>query len=368
MLGAMEDPRFHCSRCDHLFICQDEVSLDLPEERVQPFEIGSPAGIETPSRGVEVQQPPLARPFIQEPAMTDILSGPVSSTPQPARSLEIPRAADRSWTISAPHETVIIPAQEVSTITEREQPQLPFSFGTPTAASAQPSPQITRKPASQNHETPSRFSSTDPAPGDFGARNPIVALPAHQVLNARLQSMRRSLQRVYRNGPLTLLLPIAAFALCLCTIALFFRASPARAHSITRSLIPSLPRFAPPGMALDQLQFKRVALDSGDTVYAVSGRVRNSSGEDLRSVEIETIVFNGRNEPIATKRSPAGSLLSQSKLRSLTLETIEDIQAQASRKTLALKDGEELPFTMVFSRREVKGLRNFSARVYSVRN
>ena len=145
------------------------------------------------------------------------------------------------------------------------------------------------------------------------------------------------------------------------------RINPLQSEEVITSIIPGIPRVAPPGIAVIDAHLKKLTLDSGDTIYALSGHVKNNSGKKLNQVHLDGLVFDRSGKILMEKKVIVSSPLAQSKIKALSLEMIEDIEANASRGKTVVKDGDTAPFVVTFQPQEVTGAKFFSTRIHSVK-
>lgn len=329
-LEGIESPRFHCSRCDHVFgfdsvpspaaqptqragtpqpAIIDDFSASYPQDPDLHSPLEAPIGVEPPPSHAVPQYSLTETGFpLQEPPQP---SGP------PGRSLSIPRRFEQSFTPRAPHE------QE--------------------AASAQAS-----------------FDFRDNTPlKEGGLRSPQAPLTSGFA-----DALRNAL-----NQPLNLLFGVPiALNLLLGVIAFMLTLPAVHSSSTVTMLIPEGPRAAPQGLYISRSAFKRVTLDSGETVPVVEGTITNRSSEILRDAQIEALLFGASGEVLARERAGVGASLVRTRIESLSIEMIKELQnRKRSRKLDTLKPGEKRDFALAVLAPESSTARYFGTRIYSVR-
>lgn len=127
----------------------------------------------------------------------------------------------------------------------------------------------------------------------------------------------------------------------------------------------SLPKTAPAGLALIDLNSKIVALDDGTKVLEIEGRLFNATVETFRDVRLEAKVYDQQNRALSEIRIGFHNGLVNARLAALKEEAIEALQSKQGMGDALVKPNVKAPFRIV-----ITGLTGaeqwFSARVLSV--
>lgn len=345
VIAAHEVPRFHCSRCDHIF--ERELRRRSDVGLVPPL---SNEKVEAPDRSDEELD---GEPF-----------------PMPGRSLQIPRSFEPSFSASAPQEG----------IGQNGEPsnQLELSLGQrrldlapqpaariPVAKETAPLRPASSPPAAQ--PGPSQPKAAAPAED----RSQRFSLPELDLDDDRPSFFARITQGMRGeegwNGLAVILSPLFAFFLALLAVSYYCQTNPAAAIEFSSKILPSAPRLAPAGLHIARSRFKKVALESGDVVAVVSGAVMNSTESAYSDVLLEGLMFDDSGRTISSLKVPLGSDLAKARLKSMTLEMIDELQAAKPNRKLELKPGREAEFSVALTGDQIKEAKYFAARIYSVR-
>ena len=332
--SEIEVPRFHCSRCDHIFsLAPDAVTAiaglgpnrppadTTPPADHDPLEpIAESALGEAFAEGEEAAAPRLAPPAAFIDDITDYPGNETRST-GPTRGLAIPRGLDRSVRASAPHEI------------EREE-QIPLSFV-----------QSTREP---------------------GASGANTATPAPPERSAPTAHRTATTSRGWR-GLATVGLPLGATLLLLIAVSSWLGLRAEGDADLSHRLFPTAPQVPPVGTQLTATRFRRVTLNNGEAVYAVSGTVVNGAGQAVSDVVIEASVFGADGRTLATVQAPGALALARARLKSLSTVTIRELQSAPATRRQEISPGEREDFTIALPEFNPREARFFAARVHSVR-
>ncbi len=168
------------------------------------------------------------------------------------------------------------------------------------------------------------------------------------------------------DGAAVISLPLVVFSCVLFFLSIMLRANPLESEEMITSAIPGIVKVAPPGLAVIEARMKKIVLDSGETIFALSGRVKNNSGKSVHRIQIDGLIFDQRGTLISQRQITAASPLTQSRLKALSLDMIEDIENKGAPNRTVVKDGESVPFVATFRPQELTGSRYFSTRINSV--
>jgi len=166
-------------------------------------------------------------------------------------------------------------------------------------------------------------------------------------------------------------LPVIGALIFFGVLGFTLQANPELASSLSKKAFPAAPQIAPSELFIKNTKFRKVLLDSGESVYVVSGKILNDSPSNFRDVIIEGILFDANGAPLLRTRASASSALAKGRVRSLTPEIIERSQSAATPSDYRMSAGDGQEFTLVMDESgapdAVSKARYFSARVYSVR-
>lgn len=385
LISELDLPRFHCSRCDHVFdmsnpsvATDDEVAINTSKLSISPaFTEPSPS----PSSATYVEEPnpiddasePVTQSRSKESSLldnpVDLLSPAYSSSStravQNSSSLQIPKEIDPDLHSTAPHDTSSAHQYEQMNIAFIQAEPSSDTFGDDTHYAL---PE-TKAPLAESEFEPKpgeKFNFGDPqspdvATFDFGAG----AITSNKINLATSRGANP-------NGMMIFVMPVLFCMVVLSALSYLISSSPTMVEALTRSIPNSLPRFAPAGMRLERLKFSKIALESGDIVHIISGKIRNDSQENFSEVTVEGLVFDSRGKLLDTMKIDAASSLADARMRSLPLDMIKNLQTSKSNKKYQLKAGDSEDFTIALvgtgsSVVDLTQASYFYARIYSVR-
>jgi hypothetical protein len=166
-------------------------------------------------------------------------------------------------------------------------------------------------------------------------------------------------------------LPMAATLIVLAVLGFTLRANPELATEISRKAFPAAPQVAPNELFIKNTKFRKVLLDSGESVYVVSGKVLNDSSTTFREVIVEGILFDANGTPLLRTKASASSALAKGRIRSMTPEIIARTQSAATPQDYRMASGDSQEFTLVMDQENAAQAMSkasyFSARIYSVK-
>jgi len=119
------------------------------------------------------------------------------------------------------------------------------------------------------------------------------------------------------------------------------------ASSISNFINPGAARVASNDLRVQNLQFKRIALDNGEVVPVISGRLDNGSNERYRQVLLEGLLFDRNGTVVSANRVNAASTLSRARIKSLSTDVINSFQSGQVVKRFDLKPGAAQDFSVV---------------------
>ncbi len=384
-VAALDVPRFHCSRCDTVFIMSDPVELNSPSEPApQRAESGAaPRWVLTdPAKTIDPSGTTLgtAPPSFISPLDFSVAKATEPLAPAPLR----PSAAASS----ANHDVARDAISMSSAISLLKQGQMSLEpLGAPSETGREPNSSV-RVPVAPPSPAPKR-SGLRPSAGAAAAaaRDPELLgdSPEGPPGWSRKQGTLRTLgSRTVRGIAATAKIstPLIASLVMLLVVTYSARVSPQSVGAIFSALIPSaltrsVPRMPPHELSVRDINLKFVRTPSREPVAVITGKLINSSGRPVSDVTLEALGFNDRGEIVLSARAPLNSALSSEKVSDLEIETIAKFQRALGDKDPSIGANESLPFTVaLISNNEgnaarpasaLSKVKYFSARVFSVR-
>jgi len=193
----------------------------------------------------------------------------------------------------------------------------------------------------------------------------------YRALSSQPEPLKRLNAPGTWSSTLMLGLPVIGALIFFGVLGFTLQANPEIASALSKKAFPAAPQIAPSELFIKNTNFRKVLLDSGESVYVVSGKILNDSPSTFRDVIIEGILFDANGAPLLRTRASASSALAKGRVRSLTPEIIERSQRAAAPSDYRMSAGDGQEFTLVMDESgapdAVLKARYFSARVYSVR-
>ena len=193
----------------------------------------------------------------------------------------------------------------------------------------------------------------------------------YRALSSQPEPLKRLNAPGTWSSTLMLGLPVIGALIFFGVLGFTLQANPEIASALSKKAFPAAPQIAPSELFIKNTNFRKVLLDSGESVYVVSGKILNDSPSTFRDVIIEGILFDANGAPLLRTRASASSALAKGRVRSLTPEIIERSQRADTPSDYRMSAGDGQEFTLVMDESgapdAVLKARYFSARVYSVR-
>ncbi len=409
-ISGQSDPHFHCSQCDTIFRAEVENSSTAKaENKTAPFlstefssqehtsnpvidtlvsgsfdEVADPqvfssdnATSETGySAPINIQQDDETSPskIFQDSGISQTYSAAHAS--EPSKSFEIPRSVSSEWSLGPPHESaaqLLEFPQSSKNLSELNEPsQINLALNTrPITQMSEHKGQPTHT-GQANYGEPLLQTFPNQSPSSNPRKTPKtkkgeVSIKRRQLLLSSVRKINFNLPLGVWRGPMVIAGPLVSFCFALFFISAFLKTNPLESEEMITAAIPGITRVAPPGLAVIEARLRKITLESGESILALSGRVKNNSGKTIKRITLDGLVFDKQGMLLGEKQVLVSSPLAQSKIRSLSLEMIEDIEANASKGKTTVKDGESAPFVVTFRPQEVGGARYFSTRINSIK-
>lgn len=328
----LDAPRFHCSRCDSVFAF--ECKPKLPKHSIADSALEQPA---TQPLGSALQKESENAEQVAESGLNDSEQITVRTRGlAPEADWELPK----SLAISSSSQRQTNPHVKSTTT---EATQMGFNFGGPT--------QSTVGNAALQHNQ----HLNDPDLKRFEA----TPFPSEAQLSPRTGLSRWS-SFAYIAAPLLF------FVSGVLGASAYLNQNANQGEELVLSISPNLPQIPPVEVSIEETGFRRAALDSGEVVYLVSGTLINNSDETFKDVQLEGLGFDSRGGLVSRTKIDAGATLAKTRIRSLSLGMIEELQSGKIKSKQELKPGQSQEFTFALLDGKPELASYFSARVYSV--
>ena len=383
-VASLEVPRFHCSRCDTVFLMQ---------EPTESPSLGPAHGADSGS----------ARWVLADPAKTieNEDSVPAPTHASGLRPNEFSLGVGRWEAEPVPQEAAPPATTKPQTTTTEsismrsglsllDQGQTNLDSQRPAggfAASTAPRTQLPSTKVNHRAENPLRSSSSAtviPEPTNLSEENQEIL--AKMGREAETGILRRLAQRLSprSRGLIKLAIPPLASLMVLLLVSYSARISPRSTGSLLELVTPStiseiVPQLPPNELTIRDLSLKFVRTPSRETVAVVSGKLFNASSKALEDVTLEARGFNERGETVIAAKAPLRSALGNEKVSDLERETIVKFQHALGAKDSSIAAGESVPFSVALltpndadetsdgNSSRLPTIKFFSARVFSVR-
>ncbi len=388
-VAALEVPRFHCSRCDTVFLMKDFPSKE-PQSKPLPV---------TPSETASASS---ARWVLADPMKTienaDLLSSVVRTNPLSPSDFsignsswedELPDASEQAPQASPPTSTPTESISMSSGLSLLTQGQANLDSQKPAGGFAPAQALRPQVPSGKvNHRASNPLRSTVPLPEaiepTLSAENEELLLKAGEA--ATSGPLRRALRRLSpkTRGLAKLSWPLAMAMAALLLVSYSARISPRSTGTLLGFTLPSamsrsVPQLPPTDLTIRDLSLKFVRTPAREQVAVVTGKLFNASSNPISEVTLEALGFNERGEVLLSAKAPLHSALAGEKLSDLERSTIVKFQRALGARDASIAPGELVPFTVALVQDDSSSagdgegeiepakIRFFSARVFSVR-
>lgn len=380
LLHGVDTPRFHCSRCDYIFALEADAGRSV-EKPIGT--LGEDSLFETNNSKTETTKQPIK---------------PSSFAPKPSPTADTDRITKDSWSLlgeESPED--LTPLKSVANseaasaadalpddffesnnqqFIDNDPNQIEFKFP-PAPRRREIQTGAEEESNGYKNGRSSQFSA-EPFDADLLKTSYRSELSGPERANQLdLESQPPPLIRRISpwKGSLYLIAPMVVALVFLAIYAYSFRAS---AGQNTAELISSnLPQVAPARLFIDQLTYRVESLSSGESVPVLSGKITNNTDQTFREIIVEGLAFDSLGRNIARTKTQAASSLAKTRIKSLSLEMIEDIQKRKAPQRFELRPGAEQEFSVALFFGEssankligspISRIYYYSARIYSVR-
>jgi predicted Zn finger-like uncharacterized protein len=387
-VAALETPRFHCSRCDDVFIMRDD-------PRASGFNLQSLSRRSAKIDAVPAHNSEPKRSGSHDPLLksTDFsLTAPGSremqhferevspqGSPSPrsegwdAVGAETKASSAHLTDGSSPRFTLLDQELEEPPIhnPKTQESQTPRRF---VLSDSEAPPTTTTR---RTEDVRARGSKSEPRTIQPLRRPDTKALDATEIpgrLSARTQSL------------VSMSTPVLSALLLILALSYSARLSPESMDAIANLAIPSFAKGVVQELPPQNLSARGLTLSfqktrNRETVAVVKGAILNETGSSFEGVEVEALGFSERGEVILSSRAPLRSALANQKVSQLSIGEISEIQTQENGEHDSIIPREAVPFSIaLLDAKQHEGqdgnggenvdpsqIRYFSARVFSVR-
>lgn len=427
-VAALETPRFHCSRCDDIFIMKDApanmlplgaVNVEslahggnlhrsyqsrargpLPESLIKPSDFSLGANGSAPKTYIEPNFDAPIEPAVEARSELSLLSRTIED--MQFEEAKVAENITRETTFSAPVIEVTPTPRDFITTEQAPSPNgfvvAPVATPAPSLSSRQfvladPPPTLPEHALTQNRakpQTPSApkpVNSVEATPKARPASETESYRPTPQPRRAETQNSISTEPRRFSartQSLISMAAPVLGSLAAILGLSYCARVSPQSVDALMNYVTPSamnesVQTIPPSALGVKNLRLSFKKTRNREFIPVVTGTVLNESGRSFEDVELEVIGFNGRGEIIASSRAPLRSALANENISELSLERIGSYQHALAAKDSSIKSREAVPFTIAllngrqmdeemgtpeFDSSKVK---YFSARIFSVK-
>jgi len=379
VVAGISEPRFHCSRCDHVFTLSIQDSLRSSHEESNRFDFEDPHPASNGGLARQVTQassyqaPSLqgggvgslsreerANSTIPTPIQQSEFSLGTSTSPI-SKAQDVPKPKEVSKTGPIEHPKFVAKEESIEEAAEKSPPK-PRPVDLPDKAKkgwfAPLTDAVTRPGTDRNTESAVGRHAREQGPVD-------------QIVSPRSPIQFSQL------SPLTLaVLPLFAAVAVLLLFSYIVWVSPGGfGVSVTRTfpgIGKSLPALPPKDLATSQVAIQFVKLQSKELVPVISGVVTNYSTQPIEGVTLQALGFDERGEVLISAEAPLRSALSREKVSELSITDVARFQTSLSARKSSIAPSETVPFTIALLEQDGSGdpkldrIKYFSARVFSI--
>lgn len=329
LIIGLDSPKFHCSRCDHVFSCSEFNQSYLPFK-----ELGSSVQNTSPqSNSLELNQ------TLRQ-----------QRTRSSSRSLEIPKDFTPELRNRAPHEN--------RSTTEPHDEQVTFDFFEDKPFE----PDSFNKAEITFHDFP-KSSIESALKEDFSARsypNLKKRRQAGRTLTQFFASQNRWANLLILTIPLGLLLLIL-------TITSIYISLNAGSSEMIAKVLPAGPTAAPSGLFIQNTSLQRLVLDTGEKAQVIAGTVINESNQNFSDITIEGLLFDSLGRELEAIKINISNSLAEARIKALSPEMINELQSTQMKKHFELPAGSKSNFILVLTNDSGNHASFYSIRIHSVR-
>lgn len=332
LIAGLDSPKFHCSRCDHVFSSSEFNQSYLPFKELR----SSVQSTMPQSDSLELNQ------TLRQ-----------QRTKLPSKGLEIPRSLtpELKNINRAPHENE--PADE------KYDEQVTFDFF-----------------EDQPFEPEQSFKDSEITFHDFPKSSIESALQKDlpDKPYAHLKKRRkpgRTLMQLFAGDShwptlLAMIIPLGMFLLILTAASIYISLNADSSAKLTK-FIPPGPVAAPAGLFIKSTNIEQVTLDSGEKVQIIKGTLVNDSKHTFRDIIIEGLFFNNLGQEIKSVRINISNSLAEARIKALSAQMINELQSNQMNRYFELTPASKSHFILALTNDLNSQASFYSVRIHSVK-
>jgi predicted Zn finger-like uncharacterized protein len=123
--------------------------------------------------------------------------------------------------------------------------------------------------------------------------------------------------------------------------------------------------FPPAELQIQQPALKSLMLDSGESVYVVTGRVINRSTDTFSRIQVQALTFDDQGTPLQSAIAGAGGMFSAARISSFSAEKNAELQKESLTEKMSAESQKVADFRIILPQHTPLP-EFFSVRVYGV--
>lgn len=364
VLGQVARPRFHCSKCDTTF----SKSLASIMTALSRASGGSQHGMARSGSRMQPRiHPPSERtdsfvaPRVPEryrDSAAEIVDKAVTveSAKAPLAQGELDTTNEQSLeAINQPSPTSIVEAG-ISKTSVKEQIDSETRSVENEVAHRDGRREESRLASADDHLSKT-IQGTDKRTDKVGEKNTTTVQPP--ISQSKGFSRSPSSQIVIALSPAIVLL------LILGGLSIAMIQSPRQIVSQYPGVFETALHFPPAELQIQQPALKSLMLDSGESVYVVTGRVINRSTDNFSRIQVQALTFDDQGTPLQSAIAGAGGMFSAARISSFSAEKNAELQKESLTEKMSAESQKAADFRIVLPQHTPLP-EFFSVRVYGV--
>lgn len=349
IIATVESPSFHCSRCDNIF-SEDSLIDSKNQGATTTIKEETPL-VKEPTESYSYQP----QEKIQENLQSYYSSTSVPSVEQPVEQ----NLFDREVQIPNYVQTQSAPKINSGKLSQTKAFEIPASLVNG----------FTARPPHENHPTAEVENKAEQLPLTFEKRraNYWSKLKFKLFESATIHQSRNS-SKEWR-GVAVLTAPIIGFTLLLGALTAGVQSSSTISNTFS-SLIAGSYNSIPSSLLIEESIVKPIVLESGESIFYITGRISNQGDRAIKDIHVEGILFDATGKVTAKQISQINSPLTKAKIKNLTPQMIKELQQSRFQRVKELKPKESGEFAIALinsGSQPIDDARYFSTRVYSAK-
>lgn len=385
-LLQLEDvPRFHCSRCDNVFSLSESTISPLVEKSNNHNDITvQTKSLQTKSvqtRNMQPESENMEDALIEDTKKESNQTTSAQSIPSTQIGpFEMPRPEITEVLVSKPPESSLNTGQSISysgslkipsKIAPQHRSKAPMEFNDArrdlkNQTSFEFESNLTNQSSVRTkapEDAPSSSSHSNAQNSEYATSHSRDNASQAGIPNAPALNSTRS---GWRALALTTA-PLAGFIIVLIFISILASTNPIKTQEIIASLSNSAPSIPDSGLHISDVNIRKVTLDDGESVYLISGEIKNNSAKDFSDVQIEGQAFDRAGALVTRVKAQAASNLALTRVKSLSIDMIRNLQGSRESSRTIIPAGKKQEFALAISGDQAIQAAYYSARIYSAR-